>query len=526
MTTYIFAIGGTGARVMRSLTMLLAAGCNGSTGNEIVPVILDYDTENGDKERTVQVLNRYKTLHDMIYNGITLSANQRTDSFFGTKMNRICDRRAVGAAVQTQFDPNSGFAAVIPPSATNITFASYLGYDQMVGGTLPTHELLTALYDDSPQHIQGTNIENPCAELRLNLEKGFKGCPNIGCIVTRHFADLPEYRNVLTCFTQGDRIVIVGSVFGGTGASGIPTLLDLLREDTRTQNAPIGVLAMMPYYKIDNQNNGAISSDTFIAKTKAAVSAYDLPNSVYSKANDIYFVGDNDMREPFAYSEGKREQKNHALFAEFAGAMCVLDFITGVPFIGRGQAHEFGLKDEAPVTPSVLPNNFVPITGSILEKHFYQRINNNEKERERYIYPLTKLVLFEKFFKEYVSVSGRPQRNDRYYDGCQLNQAEDFKSELNSFAEDLFGWLKELAKPARPVVLYHPEKVYDSFLEDKPLVTGRIIKIHAFLESDISQLLCDAFSRYGQESNWPPYYRFIRCAHDAFQGILDKITNF
>lgn len=40
---FVFAIGGTGERVMRSLTMLMAAGLHTLTNYEVFPIIIDYD---------------------------------------------------------------------------------------------------------------------------------------------------------------------------------------------------------------------------------------------------------------------------------------------------------------------------------------------------------------------------------------------------------------------------------------------------------------------------------------------------
>ena len=57
---YIFGIGGTGARVLRSLTMLLASGVSlGDQTDTIVPVIIDPDTSNGDLTRTVSLMSLY-----------------------------------------------------------------------------------------------------------------------------------------------------------------------------------------------------------------------------------------------------------------------------------------------------------------------------------------------------------------------------------------------------------------------------------------------------------------------------------
>ena len=55
---YVFGIGGTGSRVLRSLTMLLASGvdCGGHT---IVPIIIDPDSSGGDLTRTATLMKNY-----------------------------------------------------------------------------------------------------------------------------------------------------------------------------------------------------------------------------------------------------------------------------------------------------------------------------------------------------------------------------------------------------------------------------------------------------------------------------------
>lgn len=59
---YIFAIGGTGSRVLRSLTMMLASGVKLGV-DTIVPIIIDPDTANADLTRTVTLMNDYTSLN-------------------------------------------------------------------------------------------------------------------------------------------------------------------------------------------------------------------------------------------------------------------------------------------------------------------------------------------------------------------------------------------------------------------------------------------------------------------------------
>lgn len=53
---FLFGIGGTGARVLRSLTMMLATGVKLGV-DEIIPIIIDPDAANADLTRTVCIFN-------------------------------------------------------------------------------------------------------------------------------------------------------------------------------------------------------------------------------------------------------------------------------------------------------------------------------------------------------------------------------------------------------------------------------------------------------------------------------------
>lgn len=78
---YIFGIGGTGSRVLRSFTMMLAAGVKIGV-NEIVPIIIDPDVSNADLTRTVQLMNTYRAIHSELHlmKKMKASFSERTDS--------------------------------------------------------------------------------------------------------------------------------------------------------------------------------------------------------------------------------------------------------------------------------------------------------------------------------------------------------------------------------------------------------------------------------------------------------------
>ena len=59
---YVFGIGGTGARTIKSLTMLLAAGVE--SNYEIIPILIDPDKSAADVNRTKKILNDYKIIQE------------------------------------------------------------------------------------------------------------------------------------------------------------------------------------------------------------------------------------------------------------------------------------------------------------------------------------------------------------------------------------------------------------------------------------------------------------------------------
>jgi hypothetical protein len=61
---FLFGIGGTGSRVIRAFTMLMAAGVKLQNCDKVVPIIIDPDSQNGDMNRTVELLKTYKRIHN------------------------------------------------------------------------------------------------------------------------------------------------------------------------------------------------------------------------------------------------------------------------------------------------------------------------------------------------------------------------------------------------------------------------------------------------------------------------------
>lgn len=438
--TYIFAVGGTGARVMRSLTMVLASGGNQIPKDmEIVPMIYDYDLNNGDKDRTVEVMDLYQKLHDTIYessNAITLERSKGV--FFGGKMSMIKDQDGENASVtKGQISTDSGFNVdmktciekdrVVGNQSKYLTLKDYINYDQL---------------DSSIQRFVDTLYTDEEKDMELNL--GFRGRPNVGCVVIDKIAKLAEYRHFRIVFNENDRIVIVGSLFGGTGATCIPSLLRMLREDTRTQNAKIAVVAALPYFNVTDDPYSAIDSNTFPAKTKAAIDTYR--GMVYNKANAIYFLGDNGSQGAFENHEGDKEQENKAALCELEGAFDILHFINlrDTDLQGYGNGTNDALAYENGYNAQEMPN-------PVMIEHFMGD-NTHNNNLSPYVAALNRLLLFSKFNQKVYSTPNQFATANWYNNhlGNDVQLVIDFKKRLNEFASDLLLWIDELQGDGTP----------------------------------------------------------------------------
>ena len=363
---FLFAIGGTGARVVRSLTMMLASGVDGlDSSTEIVPIIIDYDLSNGDKTRAIRALNQYSRIHQSLY-ADTASDKQYKDHFFMTTIKPLSQTgvaAGAGGAKLKDFEFNFGPAGFLNtsrkrelkdfefnfgPAGTSQKFSDYLNKSALnaVPGAKLTEQLLYALYDNSESNC-------PNAELELDMAKGFKGNPNIGSVVFHDLRESAEFKQFSGTFNDAkDKVFIVSSIFGGTGASGFPEIVNAIHASNlpSMQSPIIGSALVLPYFDLqpyhpEKGDVGAIDAASFNAKTRAALSFYGVPNGINSKVNALYYIGDEN-HDSYDYNEGEDRQKNAAHVVEFVAASAIIDFLKGNVTYTDHYAYEFSVRDE------------------------------------------------------------------------------------------------------------------------------------------------------------------------------------
>lgn len=315
---FVFGIGGTGCRVLRSLNFMLAAGIDGfGYDTQVFPIIIDYDTENGDKDRTLKCLNNYANIHSIAY----ANHPDQQKQYFVTRVREMRD----ALEDEGKKSNNSSYELVFAPKEGEKKYKDNIGYDDLLGEDLSkTQFLLESLYDASPEEER--------AELEIDMTVGFKGNPNIGSVVFHELQTTPEYKDFVQLFNPStDRIMIVGSLFGGTGSSGIPELIMSIRhhKEMKIQQARLGVIMVLPYFSLPPKNGSPIHSALFNSKAKAALGYYE-DSGVNKLINSIYYIGDKNETK-LDHQIGGKEQLNRANLVEFISALSIVHFMNSDP---------------------------------------------------------------------------------------------------------------------------------------------------------------------------------------------------
>lgn len=391
---YLIPIGGTGIRIMKAIVNLCMAGCfNGET---FKVMCVDSDGTNGNSAELINLLREYRNVGNNLFPEI--------------KLNVVDDKEFI------IWSPLSGENKDKQSSMSEMTSQSAMSKD--------ARQVFELLYTS--------------AERNKKLEGGFYGHTSIGSyfmaqevvkdgkltkVWSNFFGDNGEDKKI--------NIFILGSVFGGTGASGVPTIAKLIKKQYPKAN--IGALLVMPYFNPQNENEDDISNElvidgnSFTAKTKTALSFYDRQNfkDIFS---NMYFIGEKNGLLRVRYHDSGEHQKNKATPMEVFAATALLDFL------GLTKDDNETSKDGSiSIFWKELSDNENPdvITQKMLD---FNKIDVFDKMTEylrfsilytKCLYPYKKQN-YPKFFKKY---DGTPLKNYRF---------------LKNACVDYIEWIKDL----------------------------------------------------------------------------------
>lgn len=470
---YVFGIGGTGARVLKSLTMLLAAGveCGVDT---IVPIIIDRDLSNKDLSRTKLLIENYIKVNEVV---------EAKKGFFTTKIKLLNNELFLQLKDNTQ------------------KFDDFIGRSSM---SAENKALMDMLFSKET--------------LNLDMAAGFQGNPNIGSVVLNQFDDNDVFKAFASDFQVGDKIFIISSIFGGTGASGFP----LLRKTLHTENvkdanktvlpnwglvnkAPIGAITVLPYFNVNSApEDSLVNSDTFIDKSRAALSYYKTEDTML---DTLYYIADKNTTT-YEHNKGGDAQKNDAHFVELAAALSLLDFVDPKKQVDnihrndkgeilRTTYKEFGINDN---------NGVIDFTSLA------------DETKSLIVNPLSRFMLFRNYMiyvydKEY---QVQPYSYKRFRGKFRDEQ---IIQKLEIVQLEFYEWLKEMEQQTRkftPFNLYSP-KAFEFVKGNLNINTPKDMRYKnwAIVDNELNSQIANKQSKSNEN-------RFI----ELFNCATEKLINF
>jgi hypothetical protein len=301
---FVICIGGSGAKCLESIVNLAAVGLYNEQSIEVL--VVDPDEANGSVERAQRSLNVYQMCQRLMSN-----------------------EQAQGVPWMQTVIKSYGVWSPFADVAVNKDLDSLFQFNNMRTSQPGLANLFEVLY--SPE------------ERSQQLDEGFRGRPSIGSAVMSQI-DLNKLdeapwgtliQEIKTAAGGGKkpRILLCGSIFGGTGASGLPTIARLLSNKLEKEgirgSVSLGGLFLLPYFSFTvppgaNTSGLYASADQFLLNTEAALRYYVTQAS--SLFDTVYLLGNED-NTPVSFSVGKRSQQNRPHFIELYGALAARDFL-------------------------------------------------------------------------------------------------------------------------------------------------------------------------------------------------------
>ena len=307
---YYIGIGGTGARLAESLLHLCAAGLG---PKDLTLFLIDPDQGNGNLARTMSLMEAYLTArkNSQLPAGDDIVVFQTHLTLPDPAVWHVFERRG-------------------------IRLADHIGLPNIKQNNKALADFAQVLFSDD--------------EMETPLDEGFRGHPNIGATVISNIPTTTDpwqtfWRDVEEAQGQGEvHVFVAGSIFGGTGAAGIPTLgspevLKFARRANLGSGSKIRLAAglVLPYFTFSagsvpaGQTQMFVTAADFPIATRAALAYYAEKDLTF---DEVYLLGDSLGHNVGSFSPGNQNQNNKPHYIELAGALAALDFYESRPHGG------------------------------------------------------------------------------------------------------------------------------------------------------------------------------------------------
>jgi hypothetical protein len=439
MTLYIIAIGGTGAKIVEAVAHLAAAGIYSTPDNGLEKVkvlFLDPDKGNGNVVAADKTLKVYQKCSETIGEDKTL------------------------ALMQSEIEQFKG-GLLSPFAQARVKLGDAFEYDKYAGNS-PVRNLFDVLY--TPE------------EKDDDLREGFHGRPAVGAAfmtqLSRDEHNRDNWQDLIGQIVEDEhggkapRVFLCGSIFGGTGAAGFPTLGRSLLNDLEAKNVrdrvKVGGVLMLPYFQFRSSNQSSseksgsrqfqpaniyAKSEEFTLSSEAALRYYATKKLDFDR---VYLLGTPQLTE-VSFSTGGSEQRNTPHFLELYAALALRDFLLNRD-AGQNQVVLTSRETASAVTWSDIPDR----------DRVRQKLLNAAQFAFVWKYAIVPDL-------KYAIESRRPNAvpwSLKFFNRAELeNQSEqDRRQEIEAWCEDYLRWLAMIHCSETGVELFNVH----SFVENRP----------------------------------------------------------
>jgi hypothetical protein len=331
---FVIGIGGTGMRCIEAFTHLCAMGMFDKT--DVHLLALDTDKDNGN-------FTRIKNLKEAYIK--TKGVNKRQF-----------------ALENTFFSANLHYYQFSPDYSKLSTFSALYNYGDTKYSKPEKAAIADLLFTGNAKDF--------------DLKHGYRAQTHLGSLLMYHSiiddvrtndrSDLRRFIQELisACSSGKPRVFILGSVFGGTGASSIPVIPKAIKEAAALisdatdieNNAFFGATLLTSYFSfpLPNDNEKArqkviATSDKFALNSQAAMMFYEADETVKKTYQKFYMMGTETLDwKPSKVKDktitGGESQENDSHYIEFLAAFAAWHFFNS-PEEGADPAGLAGLGD-------------------------------------------------------------------------------------------------------------------------------------------------------------------------------------
>lgn len=315
---FLIFIGGTGAKCAEAFVHMAASGVMGGRGNTFHVLTMDVDATNGNRGQALEAVGRYALLRETF----PATAQYAESPLFGPEI--------------IHYDWHVTLPDSFPQAAGKNCLSA-----MRTQGENDEEALMRLFYTDE--------------ELGFDFSReGFHAIPAIGAPVIQYILDSGESLGRFAEFCSAFRlevrddshIVVCGSIFGGTGACGIPAVTRYMNNIMRTTDLrgrceSHGVL-MLPYYRFGEpgaKDEMGVHARKFYNNTRGALAFYDGMEAELAYSS-VYLIGSPVDYDMGGYCPGMENQKNPPTPMEWESALAIAHSLAA-PLAGGGRTVQF-----------------------------------------------------------------------------------------------------------------------------------------------------------------------------------------